>query len=95
MGDRSAKERPGPYHNGTLLAMVPVELHHGLEREIADHVTVEDEEWVCSLREQIAGQCQGSSWGRRTGCLFPGGLRPWIQAQQAPRSLGLIPPSQP
>lgn len=29
--------------------MVSVELHHGLEGEVAGHIAVEDEEWVCSL----------------------------------------------
>lgn len=69
--------------------MVPVELHHGLEGEIADHVTVEDEERVCSLREQVTGQRQGPSWGKGTGHNLAGGLSPWIQAQQAQCRLGL------
>lgn len=76
--------------------MVPVELHHGLEREIADHVTVEDEERVCSLGEQVAGQSQGPGWGRGEDSIFLG-LNPWIQAQEAsprpslPSSLTLNP----
>lgn len=69
--------------------MVPVELHHGLEGEIADHITVEDEERVCSLREQVTGQRQGPSWGKGTGHNLAGGLSPWIQAQQAQCRLGL------
>lgn len=57
----SEKKDLVPYQDGALLAVVPVELHHGLEREIADHITVEDEERVRSLREQITGKCQGPS----------------------------------
>ena len=71
--------------------MVSVELHHGLKGEIADHVTVEDEKRVCSLREQVTGQCQGPSWGRGTGHHHLGGLSPWIQAQQSPSRLSLAP----
>lgn len=85
MGGGSVREdRPGPYQNGALLAMVPVELHHGLEREIADHITVEDKEGVCGLRQQVTGQCQGSSCGRGTNrssfSKGVGGGEPWIQA---------------
>lgn len=57
----SEKKDLVPYQDGALLAVVPVELHHGLEGEITDHVTVEDEERFCSLREQVTGKCQGPS----------------------------------
>jgi hypothetical protein len=58
----SKKKDLVPYQNGALLTMVLMELHHGLEGKITDDITVEDEEWVCSLREQVSGQCQGPSW---------------------------------
>lgn len=39
------------YQDGALLAVVLMELHHGLEGEITDHIAVENEERVCGLRE--------------------------------------------
>lgn len=79
--------------------MVPVELHHGLEREVADHVTVEDEERVCGLREQVPGQGQGPSCGGEqvtitlgVGALDPGSAGP-IQAGPHPFP-ALNPPPQ-
>lgn len=45
------KEDLVSYQDGALLAMVSMELHHGLERKITDHITVENEERVCGLRE--------------------------------------------
>lgn len=71
-GPGEGSVRPGPYQNGALLAVVPVELHHGLEREVADHVTVEDEERVCGLREQVPGQGQGPSCGGEQVTIFLG-----------------------
>lgn len=47
----SEKEVLVSYQDGALFAMVSMELHHGLEGEITDHITVENEERVCSLRE--------------------------------------------
>lgn len=83
MGGGSVREEsPGPYQNGALLAVVPMELHHGLEREIADDVTVEDEEGVCGLREQVTGQGQGSSCGRGTNrSSFSWGVSPGSRLQ--------------
>ena len=63
------------YQNGALLTVVPVELHHGFEREIADHITVQDEKRVCSLTEQGHHHLEG--------------LSPWNQAQQSPSKLNL------
>lgn len=77
------------YQNGTLLTVVPVELHHGFEGEIADHVTVQDEKRVCSLTEQVSGQGQGPRWGKRRGHHHLEGLSPWNQAQQSPSKLNL------
>lgn len=47
----SEKEVLFSHQDGALLAMVSMELHHGLEGEITDDVTVENEERVCSLRQ--------------------------------------------
>lgn len=46
--------------------MVSVKLHHGLEGKLADDITVEDEERVWGLREQVPGERQRPSWGERT-----------------------------
>lgn len=75
-GMSKKKEDLVSYQDGALLTVVPMELHHGLEGEITDHVAVEDEERVCSLREQVTGQCQGPSWGKGADNRLAGDLSP-------------------
>lgn len=51
------------HHNGSLLAMVPVELQHVFERKITDDVRVEDKKWLIVDVEQLSGQRQRTRCG--------------------------------
>lgn len=48
------------YHNGSLLAVVAVELQQIFERKITDDVRVENEERLTVIIQQVSSQRQGT-----------------------------------
>lgn len=50
------------YHNGTLVSMSLMERLQFLEREVADHVTVEDKEGRVVLSKNVTGKGKRTSY---------------------------------
>ena len=50
------------YHNGSLLAMILVELQHLLEGVVTDHITVQHKEWILVSAQDAPSQSKWTSY---------------------------------
>lgn len=58
------------HHDGSLLAVVAVELQHVFEGEITDDVRVENEERLVVDVQQLSSQSQGARCTQTSACSF-------------------------